>query len=684
MKINDKNRDFTRRELMKMLLAVFIVVAISLVYYFFMRKEARSNAERRANEALGATETMILSRLGKIETIITTMQFMVGYSLDDPDEMDSISIKTIKSSDVILGAGVAFKENFYPDKGRWFMTYASYNKNGDTIKVEHINDEDYTKEQWYLNSIGGTRGNWIDPYYDDVDGITKMVSYSLSVYDEKQSPVGVIIADVSTRTIDSILSCLHVYPDSYYTIVTASGKQIVNTPDEHKGKCHTFTRAIESKNMILSLTIPDREMYWQLYRSSMVFALLGLLELLAIIFIAHRSVRNLKELNEVSAREQRMESELSVAREMQQSLMPDALPPELSANVDVSGLLVPARYVGGDLYDYIVRDGLLYFCVGDVSGKGVPAAMLMVEARQMFRTLSARGPHPDMIVHAMNVIASDNNKDLMFMTIFLGVMDMATGKVRYCNAGHNQPMVIRNGHASYLDTPPCLLLGVDADAKYEAHELTLASGDILFLYTDGLTEAENMQKELLGDERALAAAQGFMGTSAELIERMRRLTNDFMGQAEQSDDFTLLSVRFKPSSSVLTIKNEFEELAKLKPFVDSFLETNGIDPSVEPQLSLALDEALTNVVMYAYPKGQTGEAEIAFEVEGDNLKVTVSDHGQPFNPLNFEADFSIPLEERHKGGMGIHIIKEAMDAVDYEYCDNTNILKLTKKIIKTK
>jgi sigma-B regulation protein RsbU (phosphoserine phosphatase) len=287
-------------------------------------------------------------------------------------------------------------------------------------------------------------------------------------------------------------------------------------------------------------------------------------------------------------------------------------------------------------------------------------------------------------MQAMNATASDNNKDLMFMTIFLGVMDMATGKVRYCNAGHNQPMVIRNGHASYLDTPPCLLLGVDADAKYEAHELTLASGDILFLYTDGLTEAENVQKELLGDERALAAAQGFMGTSAELVELMRGLTNDFMGQAEQSDDFTLLSVRFKPSSSVLTIKNEFEELAKLKPFVDSFLETNGIDPSVEPQLSLALDEALTNVVMYAYPKGQTGEAEIAFEVEGDNLKVTVSDHGQPFNPLNFEVDFSIPLEERHKGGMGIHIIKEAMDAVDYEYCDNTNILKLTKKIIKTK
>ena len=686
MNLSNKNKDFVKKELMRVLLAVFIVVAISLVYYFFMRNEAQKNAERRAQEALDATETMILSRLGKIETIITTMQFMVGYSLDDPKEMDSIAIKTVKSSNVILGAGVAFKEDFYPDKGKLYMTYASYDNDGDTLGVEHLknDDEKYTQEEWYKKGIEKSNGTWIDPYYDDVEGITKMISYVCAVNDNNQKPVGVIIADVSTRRIDSIVRSVHVFPNSFCTLVSKSGKTIVAPQYSIKEKSRTFTEDIEDKNMILSITIPDSEMYRDLDRSSMVFALLGLFELLAIAFIAYRTARNLMQLNEMRVNEQRMESELSVAREMQQSMLPDILSPELSVNVDVKGLLVPARYVGGDLYDYFVHDGNLYFCVGDVSGKGVPAALLMVEARQLFRIMSTHGPHPDRIMHDINVSASDNNKDLMFMTMFLGVMDLSTGKVRYCNAGHNPPMVVRGGHAEYLDTPPCLLIGIDANAEYEAHELTLADGDMLFLYTDGLTEAENVHKELLGEKRALEAAEGFKGKADDLIERMRQTTTDFVGNAEQSDDLTMLAIRYMSESSLLVMKNDFNELAKVKPFIDNFIEKNNIDTSVEPQISLALDEALTNVVMYAYPENVTGEAVVTMNVVDDEIIITISDHGVPFNPLSYEADFNVPLEERHKGGMGIHIIKEAMDAVDYEYRDNTNILTLTKKIINIK
>ncbi len=686
MKIDDKNRDFVKKELLKMLLAVFIVVAISLVYYFFMRKEALSNAERRAQEALEATETVILSRLGKIETIVTTMQFMVGYSLDDPDEMDHISMKTVKSSNVILGAGVAFKENFYPDKGKHYMTYASYDNDGDSLGVEHLinDDEDYTKEEWYKKGIEKVNGTWIDPYYDDVEGMTKMISYVCAVNDSNQEPVGVIIADVSTRRIDSIVRSVHVFPNSFCTLVSKSGKTIVAPQYITKDRCHTFTEVIEDKNMILSVTIPDRDMYKELDRSSMIFALLGLFELLAIIFIAFGTARNLLQLHNMRIKDQRIESELSVAREMQQSLLPDALSPELSVNVDVRGLLVPARYVGGDLYDYFVHDGNLYFCVGDVSGKGVPAALVMVEARQLFRTLSVHSPYPDRIMHDINISASNNNKDMMFMTMFLGVMDMTTGTVRYCNAGHNPPMIIHDGHARYLDTSPCLLLGIDACAEYEAHELTLSDGDMMFLYTDGLTEAENMKKELLGDKRALASAEGFEGNANELINRMRKMNGDFVGQAEQSDDLTMLAIRYKPMASRLVIKNDINELAKLKPFVDGFIEKNNISTSLEPQISLALDEALTNVIMYAYPKDVTGEAVMTMSVVDDNIIIKISDHGMPFNPLNYQADFNVPLEERHKGGMGIHLIKESMDAVDYEYHDNMNVLTLIKNIKETK
>jgi sigma-B regulation protein RsbU (phosphoserine phosphatase) len=233
----------------------------------------------------------------------------------------------------------------------------------------------------------------------------------------------------------------------------------------------------------------------------------------------------------------------------------------------------------------------------------------MAISHSLFRTLSAQDDRPEHIMTALNNAISDNNPDIMFITLFLGVMDLDTGTVSYCNAGHNPPIIVRSGRAEYLDTEPSLILGVELSAEYTVKELTLASGDALFLYTDGLTEAENAEKEVFGEGRALEAAATFGTQTAEQqIEQMHQAVRVFVNHAEQSDDLTMLSIRYVHADNTLVMENRIEELDKLEPFLSRFFEQESVDMSLLPQLDLALEEAVTNVIMYAYPEGEKGTA----------------------------------------------------------------------------
>ena len=306
----------------------------------------------------------------------------------------------------------------------------------------------------------------------------------------------------------------------------------------------------------------------------------------------------------------------------------------------------------------------------------------MTISHSMFRTVSAREDHPEQIMETLNSSISDNNPDIMFITMFLGVMDLSTGIIRYCNAGHNPPIVIRNGQAELLSTEPSLLLGVEMNARYTANELTLLPGDTLFLYTDGLTEAENIRKELFGERRALetAATSGAL-TASEQMERMHQAVHTFVDGAEQSDDLTMLVIRFMGSDNTLCMSNDIEELNKLEPFLNGIFERENLDMSMLPQIDLALEEAVTNIIMYAYPEGEKGTAELTVEVADGQISATLIDSGTPFNPLQQqEANLDVSLEERKIGGLGIHLIKEIMDEVDYAYEEGRNLLRMKKRL----
>ena len=264
----------------------------------------------------------------------------------------------------------------------------------------------------------------------------------------------------------------------------------------------------------------------------------------------HSLTRYVRELQATTAMKATMESELKIAHDIQMAMLPKIFPPYPERDdIDIYGSLKPARAVGGDLFDFYVHDNQLFFCIGDVSGKGIPASLFMAVTRSLFRNISAHVAQPELIAYALNNALADGNETNMFVTLFTGVLDLATGHLRYCNAGHDAPLLVGRD-VGILPCQPNLPLGVMAEYQFEAQETDIDPQTTIFLFTDGLTEAENAVHDQFGDERIheiatrqLAARQH---QTQPFIQKMLEAVRDFVGDAEQSDDLTMLAVQYKP------------------------------------------------------------------------------------------------------------------------------------------
>lgn len=263
-----------------------------------------------------------------------------------------------------------------------------------------------------------------------------------------------------------------------------------------------------------------------------------------------RSLRQyIEELKETTAQKASIESELNIARGIQMSMLPKTFPPYPDRHdIDIFAQLTPAKAVGGDLYDFFIRDNKLFFCVGDVSGKGVPASLVMAVTRALFRTASAHEAVPGCIASAINQVISDNNETNMFVTLFIGALDLATGEMDYCNAGHDAPLLMGAVGIGLLPVDCNLPIGVDADWEFSTQHTTIHHGTMIFLYTDGLTEAEDIRHMQFGEERIFDVAQQAQTEGDDrpetLIRRMTEAVSIFVGEAEQSDDLTMLTIKF--------------------------------------------------------------------------------------------------------------------------------------------
>ncbi len=255
-----------------------------------------------------------------------------------------------------------------------------------------------------------------------------------------------------------------------------------------------------------------------------------------------------EQLKITTAKQAAMESELSIAHSIQMSMLPKTFPPfPERTDVDVFGCLKPAKAVGGDLFDFFIRNDQLYFCIGDVSGKGVPASLVMTVIRSLFRNISAHESEPARIVSTLNDSLVEGNETQMFATLFVGVLRLNDGLMSYCNAGHEAPILLSN-EVSTLPCEPNLPVGVMSDFVFGQQQTTLAPNTIVFLYTDGLNEAENVKNEQFGDQRIIDVANAVMqnghSQATEIVEEMDAAVASFVNGAEQSDDLTMLALHY--------------------------------------------------------------------------------------------------------------------------------------------
>ena len=397
----------------------------------------------------------------------------------------------------------------------------------------------------------------------------------------------------------------------------------------------------------------------------------------------------------VEAAKARMQEELNVGRDIQLSMLPRVFPafPDRK-ELELYAVLEPALEVGGDLYDFfLVDDHRLCFVIGDVSGNGVPAALFMAMTKIMVKTRAASDPSPASIVTHVNDALSADNDSCMFVTLYLGILNLRDGTLLTTNAGHNPPLLKRrDGQFEWLTAKDGPLVGPMPGIAFKETTTQLGPGDELFLYTDGVTEADNRRRELFGNDRLKRVLT--QSRAVSVVDRLGEVmtaVRTFAGDAPQADDITMLGLRYHgvTSSDVAarvfrqTMPNQLMAIPILQTAFEQYVgQWEGAKPLI-PTLNMALDDLLNNVVKYAFPNDPTEHhIEVEGEVRDAWVILTITDDGIPFNPLTVAPpDLSLLLHEREIGGLGIHLVRSMFDEVTYHRNVGRNVLTVKKKLV---
>lgn len=397
------------------------------------------------------------------------------------------------------------------------------------------------------------------------------------------------------------------------------------------------------------------------------------------------TVETLKNyINEASAR---IDQELEFAKNIQFSALPNVFPAFPKRNdFDIHASMFTAKEVGGDFYDfYLTDENSLHFLIADVSGKGIPAAMFMMRAKTELKSLTETGIPINNVFTEGNRALCEGNDAGMFVTAWQGGIDLTTGKVTFANAGHNPPLIRRaNGNFEFHRTRPGFVLAGMEGVIYKQQELQLNSGDTIFLYTDGVTEATNSSNELYGEDRLLNILNSREYSSMkEMCAAVKEDVDKFVGEAPQFDDITMLAVKYNGMPTLYFENSCIDDITKITAYMEEELEKIDCPMKTIMQLNVAVDEIYSNIVKYGYGDNG-GPVKLQFILRNDpsTLFIRFADNGIPYNPLNFEEpDTTLSAEDRKIGGLGIFIVKKTMDDIKYKYENGQNILTI-KKIIK--
>ena len=573
--------------LVLILLTALLLELVAALQYTYTRNLLIREEERVTRMELTMESEVVLHTLEEAELSMYENEWSVQQSLAHPDSLFGAVGRMIQSNSSVAGACIAVLPDYYPEKGRLFEPYA--HKEEGRIVVDQIAgpDHDYTLGPYFQQALREEKEFWSDPYDFGTDPVQKLITYSYPVRDRSGRLAAICGLDIDLTWLSDTLNVHPYYPSSFGFMLTRDGRLVAGPREEkvsprtvayaaslvmdptvdrtvrgrHRVSCIQFRDPVNGEEAYLDFRALPRDPRWIIaevsYRDEvlapvrrmmwriLMMALAGFVFLLVII---HRFARNGKRLWEADVKQARIGSELRVARRIQEEMLPKASLDRIE--LTARGSLTPAKEVGGDLFDYFVREEKLFFCVGDVCGKGVPAAMVMAVTHAILRMLSEQEEAPARIVGELNREACRNNATGTFVTLFLGVLDLSTGRLRYCNAGHDRPVLVGDS----VEELPALAnvpVGVFDDFTYQEQEVMIPAGTILFLYTDGVTESMDVDRRQFGRERLLGTLSACSRKPDALIRAVSADVRAFAGEAEQSDDLTMLAVHYHPNENTI-------------------------------------------------------------------------------------------------------------------------------------
>ena len=690
-----------------MAVVLVMMVVIAGVVYFTVREYMLDEAEERYLGFLLENHQEIRRKLSDVHVAAENNVHDIERDIDNPDKMFEHMKRIIRQNRSIVCCALLFKQDYYPSKGRVFVPCARKDAT-DSIIVSRIDStyNSYFYGEWFLQQLKADQSTWTKPYFESrfFAGNQEprlLTTYVVPIHDHEGHPVALLAADMSlewlrNELMEDISEINNQYEkglqhQSYFFIVNRDGTIIIH-PDKqrmltqfdknvgkmmlaHRGHCVTEVDGVKSRlyyrsfnyvNWTMVIVAPEDVILANAKILNIIILLTMIVGLIAIYLFCRRQIKEIAD--PFAAQKAAVDRELTIAHNIQMALLPKPFPDH--SDIDLYASQTPARDVGGDLYDYFVHNRHLVFCIGDVSGKGVPAALLMAVMRSMFRSEARRAESAADIVDTMNRNLCEEYTGGDFVTMLVGILDLQSGRLDYCNAGHEPPLV----SGQPLEVKRNLPVGALSDWIYEGEQTQLKPGDMLLLYTDGLSEAMNSAGELLGRKRVQQlASERSNDTAQQLVELMEAEVHRHAGEAEQNDDITLLAIKWQPAQ--ITMAASMDDIACIAPFIAYAAKQAGMDERETKRLRLAVEEAVANIINH----GLANTIKLQVKTADDQLVLTIGDDGQPFDPTaDSTTDFSVPADERPPGGLGIMFLHQMTDGLEYQRLDGHNVLKIVK------
>ena len=670
--------------------ALFLIVGMGVQFIVSYRHATRQVQERFDLEMQIAQEKLTFELYDAYEAE-EQLESVVAENLNHPENLLEETRAFIKRYPNFYTCYVAFPEYRYPEKGRWYCLSSFRVKDSIFSMVFGDEKHDYFTREWYEGAVQSGRGGgfWSQPYIDE-DFDEPIFTHSDDMRDKDGNLLCIIGLDFSVNWTKRLLEQFRPFDEAVFVLYSSNGTLLTASEDLKGGKGELFDerdwvvsrRTLEPINIDMVTAVPRRYV-WESIRLGILLPLaVFVLGILIVALLIRRLVHDEKENARLGTEKEVMAHELQIAHDIQMGILKgEKLKVESERNaggerdIELYATLLPMREVGGDLYDFHREGDELWFIIGDVSGKGVPAAMFMSAAVNLFRATGVRANSPKEIMEEMNAVLSENNPSFIFVTAFIGWLHIPSGQLLYCNAGHCEPLIVRNvkGDRTSVESlrmEPNIPLGYDGTYKFVEQGCMLGEGETLVLYTDGVTEARNSSRQMLGKQRwADMVAQG-----EDPLSIVRR----YIGEAEPTDDITLMTIRKLGAVQpvALRVPNREDQWPLLKRTIHECGLCIGMDKRVLKKLEVAAEEAVVNIRHYSQA------TEIALEVisRQSEISIQLTDDGVPFDPTTCVNDPAKQVDERQIGGLGISLIRQIADDLRYQRIGNTNQLTIIKNI----